>query len=319
MEEIRSELPPARKYEKDRTQYILEAAMVTGDAAALYSAKHVTPEEGNVTVLIKKIDIRKVQDVLYLTNDIHNAGVCDHDNIVKVHCSFVIDGELWIVMPPSCSRGSIRAMIHSTFRHGLPEESVRFILGETLKALSYLHGKNKVHRSIGADCVFLDEKPSVKLSFLYLTMYEDHLHPGDSAAALRNLIVTPELTPEFRRDHDKATDIWMFGLLALELFYGDNIPASILLEFNLYRHESIIVQQTRKKNLPASKFIGKLGFGSCFCGKSKKRILEQELGEVIDACLSRDPTADQLMEFDYFRRPLISRGDSIRPLLKALK
>ncbi|KAI3444626.1 hypothetical protein Pfo_001291 [Paulownia fortunei] len=295
------------KFPRDKDQYVLIAAIGTADAATMYRAKHVNPTTGNeVPVGIKIFSMYKIEDIYSFTREVHEAETCDHENLVKVHCSFKFKNQLWIIMPP-LPGFSIRSVIRSSFPSGMPEKTVVFILKETLKALHYMHGKNKLHQNIGAGCIFLDEKSRVTVTFRSLT-YEDH-YPNASSSVFPNWTIAPELMIDYRKGDSKATDIWMFGLLALELFYGW-IPASDFQEFQLLvvgieDEFGVLKKKENHQGINvASRFLGKFGVPSCF-NKQRKKI-PKPLGEVMAACLSRDPekrpTTNQLMEYKLFQK-----------------
>ncbi|PIN16234.1 MEKK [Handroanthus impetiginosus] len=254
------------EFSRDKDQYVLSSATIaTSGAAKMHWAKYLNPKSRNeVSVGIKIVDINKIENIYSFTKQIHRAETCDHENMVKVHCSFKVNDQLWIVMPP-LSGFSSKSTIRSSFPNRLPENTVSFILKEILKALDYMHGRNKLHLDISADCIFLDEKYfTVKLAYRSLTS-------------------------------DKATDIWMFGLLALELFYG-RLPASDFEEFQFLlggiedKFGILSKKKECRRGINASGFLGRFNVFS-------------PLGEVMASCLmERDPkkrpTTNQPMEFN---------------------
>ncbi|KAK4411348.1 Serine/threonine-protein kinase pakC [Sesamum angolense] len=239
-----------------------------------------------VAVGIKIVNSYEIEDVYSLATEVHEAESCDHENVVKVHCSFKYQGQLWIVMPP-LPRLSIRSMIRASFPRGLPENAVAFILKETLKALNYMHGKNRLHQNLGADCLFLDGTSRVKVAFRSLT-YDQNSNDLNSGV-LPDWMIAPELMIDYRKGQSKATDIWMFGLLSLELFYG-RIPASNLEEFQslVLGIDDKLRMLKKNQGIVGSGLFRKIGVFSCFSNKDRKKI-SKPLVEVMAACLSREP------------------------------
>lgn len=78
-------------------------------------------------------------------------------------------------------------------------------------------------------------------------------------------------------------DIWMFGLLAVELFYGRNVPAS-----NMEELWALIV-------------MGMSDHVRC----RGKKVMPKPLAEMVAACLSGDPekrpTTGELLGYELFR------------------
>ncbi|KAL8045022.1 hypothetical protein ABFX02_08G085000 [Erythranthe guttata] len=308
------------EFPRDKGQYVLTATIGTAEFATMHKAKHVNPatgEEFPVGIKIVRFDEIK-DDIYFITGELRQAKTCDgHENTVSVHCSFTTspDNHLWIVMTP-LPGFSIRSVIRSSFRHGLPEKSVTFILKETLKALVHMHGKNILHRYIGADCIFPcggEEYPgTIKLALRSLSYRPSKESPGGGY---------PDWTiaPEFSETHGgkclsvstKEGDVWMFGLLALELFYG-RIPGS-----DSGRFEKLL----KNKMVPvasSSRFLG-----CCLNGGERKEMPEQ-LREVVAACLAdrpgKRPTVNQLMEeYDLFRVDFPEGLQGLEKLNKACK
>lgn len=71
----------------------------------------------------------------------------DHPNVLKSHCSFVSDHNLWVVMPYMAG-GSCLHMLKATHSDGLEEVVIATILREVLKGLEYLHQHGHIHRDV---------------------------------------------------------------------------------------------------------------------------------------------------------------------------
>jgi len=69
-----------------------------------------------------------------------------------------------------CAAGSmseIMRMCKKTFT----EEQIAYIMKDTLKGLSYLHSKKKIHRDIKAGNILLTSKGEAKLGSFFLLTY----------------------------------------------------------------------------------------------------------------------------------------------------
>lgn len=71
----------------------------------------------------------------------------DHPNVLKSHCSFVSDHNLWVVMP-FMSGGSCLHILKAAYPDGFEEVVIATILREVLKGLEYLHHHGHIHRDV---------------------------------------------------------------------------------------------------------------------------------------------------------------------------
>ncbi|VFQ85988.1 unnamed protein product [Cuscuta campestris] len=148
----------------------------------------------------------------------------DHENlIIPVMSNFVEmdSGELCIVMPFF----SLRSL------RGLPEACISVSLRYVLKALRFLHAAGAVHRDVSAGHVYLEEGPKIALGFAAATLYNLHsaaefqYPPSSSLPATRisDWAAAPE---EYnfgfqRENYSTKADVWLVGIVALELAYGE--------------------------------------------------------------------------------------------------
>lgn len=89
--------------------------------------------------------------VLFTQNNISREAqimiLVDHPNVLKSHCSFVSDHNLWVVMP-FMSGGSCLHILKAAYPDGFEEVVIATILREVLKALEYLHHHGHIHRDV---------------------------------------------------------------------------------------------------------------------------------------------------------------------------
>lgn len=86
----------------------------------------------------------------------------DHPNVLKSHCSFVSDHNLWVVMP-YMSGGSCLHILKAAHPDGFEEVVIATILKEVLKGLEYLHHHGHIHRDVKAGNILIDSRGNVKL------------------------------------------------------------------------------------------------------------------------------------------------------------
>jgi serine/threonine protein kinase len=84
-------------------------------------------------------------------------SLIDHPNLIKAYCSFVVERNLWVVMP-FMSEGSCLHLMKIAYPDGFEECVIGSILKETLKALVYLHRHGHIHRDVKVGFV---NKPNI--------------------------------------------------------------------------------------------------------------------------------------------------------------
>lgn len=74
-------------------------------------------------------------------------SLIDHPNVVRAYCSFVVERNLWVVMP-FMAEGSCLHLMKIAYPDGFEEAAIGSVLKETLKALDYLHRQGHIHRDV---------------------------------------------------------------------------------------------------------------------------------------------------------------------------
>ncbi|XP_070661331.1 serine/threonine-protein kinase BLUS1-like [Malus domestica] len=71
----------------------------------------------------------------------------NHPTVLKSHCSFVSDHNLWVVTPFMVG-GSCLRILKATYPDGFEEDVIATVLREILKGLEYLHHHGHIHRDV---------------------------------------------------------------------------------------------------------------------------------------------------------------------------
>ena len=82
-----------------------------------------------------------------VSREAQTMNLVDHPNVLKSHCSFVSDHNLWVVMP-FMSGGSCLHILKAAWPDGFEEVVIATILREVLKGLEYLHHHGHIHRDV---------------------------------------------------------------------------------------------------------------------------------------------------------------------------
>ncbi|CAK4694071.1 hypothetical protein AeMF1_019790 [Aphanomyces euteiches] len=140
-----------------------------------------------------------------------------HVNIVRFYDSFILDNdELNIVMEFS-DGGNLRQVVKLRSRMDggyFPEPLIMSWFAQLVLAVSYIHGKNVLHRDLKAQNVFLTKKHVVKLGDFGISKALS----GDDLA--NTSVGTPEsMSPEICRGerYGKKSDIWSLGCVLYEM------------------------------------------------------------------------------------------------------
>jgi p21-activated kinase 1 len=114
----------------------------------------------NRLVAIKQMNLEQQPKKDLIINEILVMKDSSHPNIVNFIDSFLVTGELWVIME-FMEGGSLTDVV--TFNI-MTEGQIASICRETLKGLQHLHSKGVIHRDIKSDNILLSLDGNIKLS-----------------------------------------------------------------------------------------------------------------------------------------------------------
>ena len=143
-----------------------EILQVLGEGSFGYIAK-VKSRLNHKIYAMKKIDISKIKEqkvIKLMENETKILSDLDNPMIVKYYKSFNEDGALFILME-FMDNGDIGGIYkaNKTLEKPIPEEKIYDIFIQSLKALSFIHSRNLIHRDIKPDNLFITVDGNVKL------------------------------------------------------------------------------------------------------------------------------------------------------------
>ncbi|KAK4489231.1 hypothetical protein RD792_005027 [Penstemon davidsonii] len=116
-----------------------------GASATVYRAIYLPSNE---VVAVKSLDLDRCNSNLDdIRREAQTMSLINHPNVIKSICSFVVDRNLWVVMP-FMAQGSCLHLMKIAYPEGFEESAIGSILKETLKALEYLHRHGHIHRDV---------------------------------------------------------------------------------------------------------------------------------------------------------------------------
>ncbi|XP_031272186.1 serine/threonine-protein kinase BLUS1 isoform X2 [Pistacia vera] len=299
-----------KKYPIGAEHYTLYEEVGCGVSASVHRALCIPFSE---VVAIKILDFeRNNSDLSNISREAQTMVLVDHPNVLKSHCSFVSDHNLWVVMP-FMAGGSCLHMLKAAYPDGFEEVAIATILREVLKGLEYLHHHGHIHRDVKAGNILMDARGGVKLGDFGVSacLFES----GDRQRMRNTIVGTPcWMAPEVMEQlhgYDFKADIWSFGITALELAHG-HAPFS--------KYSPIKVLLMTLQNAPPG------------LDYERDRKFSKSFKQMIASCLVKDPSkrpsAKKLLKHsffkqarsnDYIARTLLEGLPALGDRIKALK
>ncbi|CAK9230616.1 unnamed protein product [Sphagnum troendelagicum] len=275
--------PEKKMFSLVPADYKLLEEVGQGVSATVYRAVF---EPLNEVVAIKSLDLERCNSNLDdICREAKTMSLISHPNVVKAHCSFVVDQSLWVVMP-YMSGGSCLHIMKSAYPNGFDEPVIATMLKETLKALDYLHRHGDIHRDVKAGNILVDGNGAVKLGDFGVSacMFDT----GDRQRSRNTFVGTPcWMAPEVMEQlhgYDFKADIWSFGITALELAHG-HAP------FSKYPPMKVLLMTLQ--NAPPGLDL------------ERDKKFSKSFKEMIAMCLVKDPSkrpsAEKLLRHSFFK------------------
>ncbi|KAG4187490.1 hypothetical protein ERO13_A08G081600v2 [Gossypium hirsutum] len=273
----------SRGYSANPSDYKLLEEIGYGASATVYRAIYLP---FNDVVAIKCLDLDRCNSNLDdIRREAQTMSLIDHPNVIRAYCSFVVDRNLWVVMP-FMSEGSCLHLMKIAYPDGLEEPAIGSILKEALKALDYLHRQGHIHRDVKAGNILLDNNGTVKLADFGVSacMFD----AGDRQRSRNTFVGTPcWMAPEVLQPgsgYNSKADIWSFGITALELAHG-HAP------FSKYPPMKVLLMTIQ--NAPPG------------LDYDRDKKFSKSFKEMVAMCLVKDqtkrPTAEKLLKHSFFK------------------
>ncbi|XP_010541851.1 PREDICTED: serine/threonine-protein kinase BLUS1 isoform X2 [Tarenaya hassleriana] len=272
-----------RTYSANPKDYKLMEEVGFGASAVVYRAIYLPTNE---VVAVKCLDLDRCNSNLDgIRRESHTMSLIDHPNVIKSFCSFVVEHNLWVVMP-FMAQGSCFHLMKAAYPDGFEEAAICSILKETLKALGYLHKQGHIHRDVKAGNILLDDNGEVKLADFGVSacLFDN----GDRQRARNTFVGTPcWMAPEVLQPgsgYNSKADIWSFGITALELAHG-HAP------FSKYPPMKVLLMTIQ--NAPPG------------LDYDRDKKFSKSFKEMVAMCLVKDqtkrPTAEKLLKHSCFK------------------
>ncbi|KAK1268982.1 CBL-interacting protein kinase 9 [Acorus gramineus] len=226
----------------------------------------------------------------------------DHPNLLKAHCTFANDHNLWVVMPYLAGGSCLHIMKHAHPNDFEEEAAIATILREVLKGISYLHSQGFFHRDVKAGNILVDSHDAIKLGDFGVSAYL--FYSGDRQC-MRNTFVgtpcwmAPEVMGQLNGDDFKA-DMWSFRITALKPSHG-HAPLS--------KHPPMKVFLMTMQNAPPVLHI------------NREKKFSNSFRAMISMCMVKNPqarpSAERLLRHSVFKQAR-SQDYIVRTILEGL-
>ncbi|KAG6729784.1 hypothetical protein I3842_01G049300 [Carya illinoinensis] len=273
-----------KKYPIGPEHYTLFEEVGQGVSASVHRA---LCKPFDAIVAIKILDFERGNcDLNSISREAQTMVLVDHPNVLKSHCSFVSDHNLWVVMP-FMAGGSCLHILKAAYPDGFEEVVIATILREVLKGLDYLHHHGHIHRDVKAGNILIDARGAIKLGDFGVSacLFDS----GDRQRVRNTFVGTPcWMAPEVMEQlhgYDFKADIWSFGITALELAHG-HAP------FSKYPPMKVLLMTLQ--NAPPG------------LDYERDRKFSKSFKQMIASCLVKDPSkrpsAKKLLRHSFFKK-----------------
>eukprot|EP00027_Filamoeba_sp_ATCC50430_P007767 CAMPEP_0168552008 /NCGR_PEP_ID=MMETSP0413-20121227/6486_1 /TAXON_ID=136452 /ORGANISM="Filamoeba nolandi, Strain NC-AS-23-1" /LENGTH=891 /DNA_ID=CAMNT_0008582591 /DNA_START=81 /DNA_END=2756 /DNA_ORIENTATION=+ len=183
----------------------------SGTFGEVYLATNV---RSNQVVAIKKMLLTPKREPLFIS-EISVQKHSEHPNVLKLFEAYKVEDHLWVALE-YMEHGNLYELLAGMemARRTFTEPHIAYIVTETLKALSYIHGMHRIHRDIKSDNILIGANAEIKLAdFGYAVQLATEEEKRGTICG-SPFWMAPEII--LGQKYGKTVDIWSLGILLIE-------------------------------------------------------------------------------------------------------
>ncbi|VUC36508.1 unnamed protein product [Clonostachys rosea] len=195
---------------------VQEKKLSKGRFSRIYLAKDRETGLEYALKTMKKADLRRDKVEEEARSSIKIQSEMDHPNVLKVFGHFEDEEKIYVLME-LCREGSLWDLFRKNTK--LPEPQAAKFIAQLARALTYIHGKNIIHREINPENILIGSDGEIKVSgFIWSKPLVDGRCSG--VCGLLDYLA-PELLKPSPQIYNTMVDVWCLGVTVFELLVGE--------------------------------------------------------------------------------------------------